>query len=381
MDIVGSLSAWAGETQREDEWSDDSCGATQQEEPLDEKSDVLYYLQGFGGGLDALDHNVKEKLVRGEVFEDETEFQVGRAISSNIAFCGKEFDVKANPYDQNTIRTRISTRHFRIECSSETDAGADKPTCSRRGEERFCYRLVDNSSFGTWVNGQKVDGFRMLCDGDEIALLMNRREPSKVDLGFRFLLSQPSHKEHQSPSGGQDKLPGLGGRDSGKDEMISKLERELQAVKSEVQSMKENPPKKKQKLTEAWRQVAKTPLGFSFATKPAEQPPGAAGGGERGERLLAREVQRTVSAALEPLKLEQEKHAACLDKTVKKIMAGIHAKAPVLNNRQLPQWEASDVALYLQEERERMEAYTFTYIGHMKSRECHGTKAHSKSHV
>eukprot|EP00959_Pyramimonas_sp_CCMP1952_P316050 6614753-Pyramimonas_sp.AAC.1 len=121
MDCVGSLSAWGGETQREEDWNDDLCGATQQEAPLDERNAVLYCLQGFGGGLDALEHDVKEKLVdglpitcciclavqRGEVFEDEREFQVGRASNSNLAFSGKEFDVKANPYDEHTMRTRI----------------------------------------------------------------------------------------------------------------------------------------------------------------------------------------------------------------------------------------------------------------------------------
>eukprot|EP00976_Prorocentrum_cordatum_P115420 1196008-Prorocentrum_minimum.AAC.2 len=63
MDCVGSLSAWGGETQREEDWNDDLCGATQQEAPLDERNAVLYCLQGFGGGLDALEHDVKEKLV------------------------------------------------------------------------------------------------------------------------------------------------------------------------------------------------------------------------------------------------------------------------------------------------------------------------------
>ena len=42
----------------------------------------------------------------------------------------------------------------------------------------------------------------------------------------------------------------VSGHAEGKDDIISKLEKELQAVKNEVQSMKENPPKKKQKLTE-----------------------------------------------------------------------------------------------------------------------------------
>ena len=63
MECVASLSGWGEETQREDDWTDDSCGATQQEAPLDEKSDVLYYLQGFGGGLDSLEHSVKERLL------------------------------------------------------------------------------------------------------------------------------------------------------------------------------------------------------------------------------------------------------------------------------------------------------------------------------
>jgi hypothetical protein len=56
---------------------------------------------------------------------------------------------------------------------------------------------VDNSSFGTWINGEKVDGYRMLQDEDEIGILMNRRNPKQVDLGFRFLLSEPIAQEQK----------------------------------------------------------------------------------------------------------------------------------------------------------------------------------------
>jgi hypothetical protein len=66
MDCVGSLNAWA-ETQREDVWCDESCSATQAEAPLisslSEKSEVLYYLQGYGGGLNALERDAREKLL------------------------------------------------------------------------------------------------------------------------------------------------------------------------------------------------------------------------------------------------------------------------------------------------------------------------------
>eukprot|EP00959_Pyramimonas_sp_CCMP1952_P351459 7363759-Pyramimonas_sp.AAC.1 len=147
-------------------------------------------------------------------------------------------------------------------------------------------------------------------------------------------------------------MPGAVLAVDGKDEKISKLEKELQAVKSEVQSMKENPPKKKQKLTEgqplscafkmrdrlairthswadwtgcaAWRQVAKTPLGFSFQMpKPLDQPLGNILSLTRGPALctqrtstnsVSQRVVRTHSLTHtreQTLSYQQRKHGQC----------------------------------------------------------------------